>query len=119
MADAWLIPCNAFRFQPPLHSEWLVKAAELICELMHTMSAEHSFSAQVMWALCKVAQEGWGCRRGCCRSGCSTTCKTLLRMVWLGLGTAPTSGFGAGMLCTPKLCVCISAAMLPALHHKC
>lgn len=53
MADSWLIPCNAFIFQPPLHSHWLEKAAELICELMH-MSAKHYFSAQscghcVLW----------------------------------------------------------------------
>lgn len=45
MADAWLIPYNALRFQPPLHSHGLEKAAELICELMH-MSAKHSSSAQ-------------------------------------------------------------------------
>lgn len=37
MADTWLIPCNAFRFQPPLHIQWLEKAAEVICELLHKL----------------------------------------------------------------------------------
>lgn len=62
MADAWLIPCNAFRSQPPLLSNWLEKAAELICELRN-MSAKHLFSAQTPGQRVLAAQEGWGSLR--------------------------------------------------------
>lgn len=118
MADACLIPCNAFRFQPPLHSQRLEKAAEFICELMHVCQA-FLFST-VMWALCMVAQEGWAYQRGC-SSSCSITA-ILFKVVWLGRGKAPISGlpgFRAGMVCTPRLCVSISAAVLPELNHGC
>lgn len=110
MANAWLIPCNAFRFQPSLHSQWLEKAAELICELMH-MSAKHSCSAQSCgcYAL-------WPRRPGDIK-GAAPSSK------WFGLAWGkPTSGlpgFRAGMVCTPRLCVSISAVILPGLNHGC
>lgn len=110
-ADAWLIPCNAFRSQPPLLSNWLEKASQLIWELMH-MSVKHLYSVQTSGHCVIVAQEGWGIyqTQGLLWVWLQHHC-TPLQCLWLGLGKAPVSrlpGFWAGMKeglrCAPSGC---------------